>query len=55
MAKVHYVECASCRKEYYLDRILYEAVQSNPMQKLKCPFCKSEFQLKAGKNEKKAG
>jgi hypothetical protein len=53
MAKVHYVECAACRKEYYLDRILYEVVQSNPMQKLKCPFCKSEFQMEAKIEETK--
>jgi hypothetical protein len=53
MAKVHYVECASCCREYYLDRILYEAVQANPVQKLKCPFCKSEFQLKTEKPDKK--
>ena len=45
MAKVHYVECAACRKEYYLDRILQEVVESNPAQKLKCPFCKKEFHL----------
>jgi ribosomal protein L33 len=47
MAKVHYVECAACRKEYYLDRILQEVVESNPGQKLKCPFCKKEFYLEA--------
>jgi hypothetical protein len=45
MAKVHYVECSLCRKEYYLDRILWEAMIVNPMQKLKCPFCKKEFYL----------
>ncbi len=45
MAKVHYIECAVCGKEYYLDRILAEVVEANPKQKLKCPFCKKEFQL----------
>ena len=45
MAKVHYVECSVCRKEYYLDRILSEALISNPTLKLKCPFCKKEFSL----------
>lgn len=53
MAKVHYVECSLCRKEYYLDRILWEAVISNPMQKLKCPFCKKEFNLETKQEGKK--
>jgi len=52
MAKVHYVECAACGKEYYLDRILQEVVESNPGQKLKCPFCKKEFHLET-KDRKK--
>lgn len=51
MAKVHYVECPLCRKEYYLDRILAEVVEANPKQKLKCPFCKKEF-LQKSKKEK---
>ncbi len=55
MAKVHYVACALCRKEYYLDRILYEVLMSNPLQKLKCPFCKKEFHLETAKTEKKDG
>lgn len=55
MAKVHYVECTVCRREYYLDRILHEVVISNPMQKLKCPFCKREFHLeRKGEERKKA-
>lgn len=45
MAKVHYVECVLCHKEYYVDRILWEALQRNPDQKLKCPFCKKFFHL----------
>ena len=45
MAKVHYIECALCGKEYYLDRILAEVVEVNPKQKLKCPFCRKEFHL----------
>jgi uncharacterized Zn-finger protein len=45
MAKVHYVECSLCGKEYYLDKILAEVVEVNPRQKLKCPFCKKEFHL----------
>jgi hypothetical protein len=51
MAKVHYVECSLCGKEYYLDLILSEVVEANPKQKLKCPFCKKEF-LKDGKGKK---
>ena len=45
MARVHYVECTICGKEYYIDQILHEAIVSNPEQKLKCPFCKKEFSL----------
>ena len=53
MAKVHYVECSLCRKEYYLDRILYDVLLSNPRQNLKCPFCKKEFHLGAKNKENK--
>ena len=48
MAKVQYVQCRFCHKEYYLDQMLYEVVISNPKQKLKCPFCKEEFYLETG-------
>lgn len=54
MAKVNYVECSSCHREYYIDRILSEALISNPDQLLKCPFCKSEFTLTADKGAAKA-
>ena len=53
MAKVHYVECSLCGKEYYLDRILYEAWVANPDQKLKCPFCKKSFRLEMKQTEKR--
>src|SRR5262245_59521466 len=53
MAKVNYVECPSCHKDYYIDRILSEVLETNPKQNLKCPFCKQEFHL--GKNGPKAG
>ena len=43
MARVHYVTCRNCGKEYYLDLALYEATLSNPNQELKCPFCKKAF------------
>ena len=52
MAKVHYVECSVCHREYYLDRILSEALIVNPALKLRCPFCRKEFSL-AVKQEKK--
>lgn len=45
MARVHYVSCKLCQKEYYLDQTLYEVLLSNPNQPLKCPFCKKEFYL----------
>jgi NAD-dependent SIR2 family protein deacetylase len=45
MAKVSYVACASCHKEYYIDRILSDVLETNPNQILKCPFCKQEFRL----------
>ena len=53
MAKVHYIECTKCGKEYYLDRILQEVVEENPLQKLKCPYCKQEFLLEAKSGVKK--
>ena len=53
MAKVHYVECPVCRREYYLDRILSEALVANPTQKLKCPYCRKEFSLAVKREEKK--
>jgi ribosomal protein L37AE/L43A len=46
MAKVYYVMCPACKKEYYIDQILYEAILANPKQKLVCPFCKKEFHQK---------
>jgi len=49
MARVHYVECSLCGKEYYVDRILEEVLESNPKQKLKCPFCKKVFLPKKAK------
>jgi transposase-like protein len=47
MAKVNYVTCPSCHKDYYIDRILSDALNVNPKQMLKCPFCKQEFNLEA--------
>jgi uncharacterized Zn-finger protein len=45
MAKVSYVECPSCHRDYYIDRILSDVLETNPNQNLKCPFCKQEFKL----------
>ena len=45
MAKVSYVTCTSCHREYYIDRILSDVLETNPDQPLKCPFCKQEFRL----------
>ena len=47
MAKVNYVACPSCHKEYYIDRILSDVLETNPKQILKCPYCKKEFNLGA--------
>ena len=52
MAKVHYVKCSVCQREYYLDRILSEALISNPTLKLKCPYCRKEFSTAAKPEEK---
>jgi ribosomal protein S27E len=52
MAKVYYVECPGCRKEYYLDKVLHQTVLSNPGQSLKCPFCKKEFFLETPPQKK---
>ncbi len=43
MAKVYYVKCPACQKEYYLEEMLYQTTLSNPKQKLTCPFCKKDF------------
>ncbi len=43
MANVHYVRCPLCRKEYYIDRTLRDAILANPAQRLVCPFCKQSF------------
>ena len=53
MAKVSYVECPSCHKDYYIDRILSDVLETNPDQILKCPFCKQEFKLGAKADAKK--
>jgi len=52
MAKVNYVACPSCHKEYYIDRILSDVLETNPNQILKCPYCKQEFNLGGGGDTK---
>jgi transposase-like protein len=49
MAKVNYVECPSCHRDYYIEKMLSKALEADPALMLKCPFCKSDFNL-----EKKA-
>ncbi len=41
MAKVYYVDCPECKKEYYIDRILLE--QGVEKIYMKCPYCKTKF------------
>lgn len=47
MAKVNYVACPACDREYYIDRILSEAIEKDPDQPLKCPYCKTVFNIGA--------
>jgi hypothetical protein len=49
MAKVNYVACPSCHRDYYIEKMLSKALEADPALMLKCPFCKSGFNL-----EKKA-
>ena len=45
MAKVNYVACPSCHKDYYIEKMLSKALATNPGLMLKCPFCKLDFSL----------
>ena len=54
MAKVYYVTCSICQKEYYLEEMLYKTLSSKPSLKLKCPFCKKEFLPATKTSAKKA-
>ena len=45
MAKVNYVECPSCHKDYYIEKMLSKALTVDPDLMLKCPFCKLDFKL----------
>ncbi len=47
MAKVYYIQCPKCNKEYYIDNILWEREKDEI--KTKCPYCKNAFTQK--KNE----
>ncbi|MDR7868662.1 MAG: hypothetical protein RIN56_17860 [Sporomusaceae bacterium] len=51
MAKVQYITCPKCQRDYYLDKILFE--QGKDIIKLRCPFCKTEFYLDVNTNETK--
>jgi predicted Zn finger-like uncharacterized protein len=53
MAKIYYVECDKCKREYYIDNILLE--KGTEDIKLKCPHCKTIFvkkkaEIAAGKS-----
>lgn len=52
MARVHYVQCTLCQKEYYLDQMLFEVIICNPNLSLICPFCKKKFQLRINQDRK---
>jgi hypothetical protein len=43
MARVNTVTCPSCCKDYYIEKMLSNAMVANPRLKLRCPFCKQEF------------
>ena len=45
MAKVNYVTCPSCHKDYYIEKMLSKALAAKPSLMLKCPFCKLDFDL----------
>ncbi len=45
MRTMNYVACTHCGKEYYVEKNLARALAANPRQKLKCPFCKRDFEL----------
>lgn len=45
MAKVNYVTCPSCHKDYYIEKMLSKALAAKPGLMLKCPFCKLDFNL----------
>ncbi len=45
MRTMNYVACTHCGKEYYVEKNLARARAANPQPKLKCPFCKRDFQL----------
>lgn len=51
MAKVQYIKCPKCKRDYYLDKILFE--QGKETIKLRCPYCKTEFYLEVASNETK--
>jgi transposase-like protein len=54
MAKVNYVVCPSCHRDYYIEKMLSKALTANPGLMLKCPFCKLDFNLEKGPTHGKA-
>jgi len=53
MRTMNYVACARCGKEYYVEKNLARALAADPRQKLKCPFCKRDFELRRRNAEPK--
>lgn len=51
MAKVMYISCPKCKREYYIDKIIFEL--NKDVVKLKCPFCKTEFDFNVNTFEAK--
>jgi uncharacterized Zn-finger protein len=54
MAKVNYVACPSCHRDYYIEKMLSKALEVNPALMLKCPFCKLDFNLEKKADSQKA-
>ena len=49
MAKVYYLKCPACSKQYYLEDNLHNKIMSEPTKhKLKCPYCKKNFYYEGG-------
>lgn len=55
MAKVNYVTCPSCQKDYYIEKMLSKALAAKPGLMLKCPFCKLDFNLEKKADANRSG
>ncbi len=50
MGKVSYVKCPKCKRDYYIDKNIVIGEKKESDIKLKCPFCKYEFDVQEGFN-----